>query len=99
MKFYLYRHTFIFSAMATCFLCVMLWMGGFPFGLSLFLNAIVWGGLVGIALVHFYFQHRNIWILFFNLQISRARHLISAFIIFVIICCALVFLFGESLGL
>lgn len=53
----------------------ILFAGGFPFGYSLFENAFLCGGLVGVLLVKLYFRHRNIWVLFLNLRIPRFYHL------------------------
>ncbi len=99
MRLYLYRHFFLFATMSTILFGFILILGGFPFGYSLFLNAILWGGLIGVGLLHLYFRHRNLWILYFNFQIHHVRLILSAYFIFTIALIGLVLLTGEAIGL
>ena len=77
----------------------MLIIGQFPFGYSLFINAIIWAGLVAMLLLFLYFRHRNIWVLYLNLYISPHRHLAVAFLAFVAFCIMLILLLGARFGL
>jgi len=70
MHGYLYRNYFFIAYMISIVMLVMLYVGGFPFGYSLFVNAFIWGGLLGGYLVVVYFRHRNVWLLFLNLRIA-----------------------------
>ena len=99
MRSYLYRHYFFLSLLSSLALLGTLYAGRFPFGYSLFVNAFVWGGLVGLFLVYIYFRHRNIWVLYLNLRIPRFLHLWFAFAIYTAIFIVLIALFGGMLGL
>jgi hypothetical protein len=77
----------------------ILFAGGFPFGYSLFVNAFLCGGLVGVLLVQLYFRHRNIWVLLLNLRIPRFYHLSLAFVIYIALFNLLLILFGRKIGL
>ena len=99
MRAYFYRHYFLFAFISMMLLFIALLLGRFPYGYSLFINAIIWGGLVGALLVHLYFRHLNLWILYFNLQIAKTPLFMLASFIFITIFSALTFLCGGSLGL
>lgn len=99
MRAYLYRNYFFIAVIVSSVLFGMLYVGGFPFGYSLFINAYIWGALVSVYLVFIYFRHRNIWVMFLNLQIRGIGHLFLAAFTFVVFTIIVTIIFGGILGL